>query len=1035
MQIMPTLMLRHPLRVFISSTATDLRAYRQAVHDALLLMEELPVEMAFFGAMAEDTIAVASIDKVAQADIVILLIAWRYGTIEVGQQQSYTHLEFEAARHLKKPLFVFLADPKTEDPTVPDGKLFPTDLRDPTHEQQLQEFREEAKRQKVVAYFTTPDDLATKVATALHVFLRDHPTFGPPRDMPPRSVGFVGRDHEVTQLQTTLGGSQHLRSAPTPAAMAVVGMGGIGKSSLASEVVGRFVADPQTFVGGITWVRCNERIKDEGLAWIYEQLMGAWYLALSPEESASATTPARQVEMWERLLRTRWQPPGPVLVLLDNVEHDLPVGRLVELLTTRGASVLLTTRTQLTHPAISLFMLDVLDPTAAVALFCERFQAKGGTWQAGRDQTPAAHVVAALGYLPLAIELAAARLARLRAEVQTLEQEVSESSVLRKLNDPSVPSGGAQYVLGRSLALLTSIRRRCFAALSLFDGPEMPQAIVRALFAGLLDQQEDRAVQAEEVLDEVVTLSLLTPIASADQEMTPRVRLHPLLREVAATIWREEATTIQEAGKVALLAGVQQYVLTQTDQKRFAVLAHDEWLITQVIRLAAKEQSDNARLVATIDDLETYLQLRGREYLNYELRMLQRDAYRALGNRRGEGGALSKLGVLAMSLGRLDEGHEDLQQALVLAREVNDRQLEGRTLRRMGGWADSQGKPAEAERYYSQALPIAQQEEDTIEETGILRALGVLAMTAGRLEVAREYYEQALALARKVGNRQWEAMNLFIRGWAAFLQGNYEQATPDFEQALILVREADDRYGEAQVLSNMGYVALNQGRFDQARQYFQQSMAIEREVDNKETVQYNFLGLGWLDTEQGNYEQAHQEFVQSVETARKNGDRLFIGRAGTWLGWGSVRQGNYEEAQQELAQAEQIIQEVGDPFFAGYIHNARGELALSQGKLAEAQQELEQYALMFFQQFGDQRGEAWALNNLGKVAEQGGDDETAIQYYERALPLMEHSYQPYVAEVRRRLEAVRQRVQGRQQNGRKPSPRRKWWWLRRHDPK
>ncbi len=120
------------------------------------------------------------------------------------------------------------------------------------------------------------------------------------------------------------------------------------------------------------------------------------------------------MEQRETVLRRHLSGTSRGLVLLDNVERGVPLDRLVETLLGARLTVLITSRYLPASKRVEVLRLDVLAPDSARALFRDRYTERGGDWQEERDAFVTLEVVRGLGYLPLAIELAAAR-AALRA--------------------------------------------------------------------------------------------------------------------------------------------------------------------------------------------------------------------------------------------------------------------------------------------------------------------------------------------------------------------------------------------------------------------------------------------------------------------------------------------------------------------------------------------------------------------------------------------------------------------------------------------
>src|SRR5208337_1738795 len=99
--------------VFISGTTRDLASYRREIKDALLNLQIFPIEESNF-ALAYGPLVSMLRDLIGRCDAVIHLAGFYYGAEPPqrppGQRRrSYTQIEYDVARELKKPLYLFLA--------------------------------------------------------------------------------------------------------------------------------------------------------------------------------------------------------------------------------------------------------------------------------------------------------------------------------------------------------------------------------------------------------------------------------------------------------------------------------------------------------------------------------------------------------------------------------------------------------------------------------------------------------------------------------------------------------------------------------------------------------------------------------------------------------------------------------------------------------------------------------------------------------------------------------------------------------------
>lgn len=149
------------LRVYISSTYSDLGAYREAVLSTLLRFGFVAVSLDEFGATDESPL-VASGRALEGSDIILLLLAHRLGYVPPEGKKSIVELEYERAVRLNKPVLVFILD---------DTHPWPPDQMD-VDPRRVKAFRERLKEERVVSFFTTPDDLGAKVAVAISQYSR-----------------------------------------------------------------------------------------------------------------------------------------------------------------------------------------------------------------------------------------------------------------------------------------------------------------------------------------------------------------------------------------------------------------------------------------------------------------------------------------------------------------------------------------------------------------------------------------------------------------------------------------------------------------------------------------------------------------------------------------------------------------------------------------------------------------------------------------------------------------------------------------------
>jgi tetratricopeptide (TPR) repeat protein len=163
------------MKVFLSSTAQDLVAYRRVADDTILRMSQEAVVMERFGPLPGEPVAECE-RKARESDVVVCIVAHRYGFVPDKGLGSITRREVEAAKAAGREVLVWIvADdyPWTEKKEQ-DLLTDPTVLLDPVRVAEvaagvraLLDFKAWLRASFVCEAFTTPDDLGRKIAVAL----------------------------------------------------------------------------------------------------------------------------------------------------------------------------------------------------------------------------------------------------------------------------------------------------------------------------------------------------------------------------------------------------------------------------------------------------------------------------------------------------------------------------------------------------------------------------------------------------------------------------------------------------------------------------------------------------------------------------------------------------------------------------------------------------------------------------------------------------------------------------------------------------
>ncbi|HET9918544.1 MAG TPA: tetratricopeptide repeat protein, partial [Ktedonobacteraceae bacterium] len=643
----------------------------------------------------------------------------------------------------------------------------------------------------------------------------------------------IGREREVMAVCRFL-------QRPEVRFVTLTGPGGVGKTRLSLAVASELQED---FDHGVCFVSLAAVSDADLVIATIAQTLGIWEAGDRP-----------LLEQLQAYLRDQH-----LLLLLDNFEQVLAAAPHMtdllqscphlHLLVTSRAALRIQGEYEFTVSPLAVPDLkrlpahEELTQVATVSLFLQRAQAIQPDFQlTTANARTIAQICARLDGLPLAIELAAARIKLLPPQ-----------ALLKRLKDRlQVLTGGTRDLPARqqtlrntlqwSYDLLSQQEQRLFCQLSVFAGGCSLQAVEAVA------QAVDQAVIADshpalEVLDGVVSLLDKSLLQQTEQEAEePRLVMLETIREYGLEC-------LQASGEL------------ETTRRAHA---------TYYLRLAeeAAEHHFGAEAGRWFEILE-------QEQEN--LRAALQWAMARQGKEAESGFEIAvRLGWVLWRFwsvrGLLSEGRT-LMERVLAASEKSPASLRARALAATALLASYQGDYVRAEQLCGEALTLFQHLAD---QRGIVHIQAVLiGIALHRRDSARirALAEESLALLRRDADPWWTAYFLVVLAREASFHGEYVRASQLFEESLALLRGLGYPGDVAWPLLYMAHDLIIQGEHLRASPLLEEGLALCREADSKGGLAYALSLLGQVALEQGDVSRASTHFSESLRLNQEVGHR------------------------------------------------------------------------------------------------------------------------------------------------------------------
>ena len=634
-----------------------------------------------------------------------------------------------------------------------------------------------------------------------------------PNNLPHQATSFIGRERELGEVKDLLGRAR---------LVTLLGMGGLGKTRLSLQAAAEL---------------------------IHQFPDGVWFLDLAPISDATLV-----ISEAAQVLGVREEPDRPLLqtlcahlksqralLIFDNCEHlikasaqlassILKVAPQVRILASSRES--LRTPGEQSYPVLPLPVpargdgIEALLRSTAVRLFVDRVQLHKPSFELNEREAPhVAELVARLEGIPLALELAAARIRSLTlADINT------------RLKDRyKLLTGGSRVLQERQQTL----RALVDWSYELLEPTEQLVLARLGAFVGGFDLAAAEAVCSDDSTDSADVLDLLGSLVEKslvmleERDEGARYRMLETIRDYV----REKLEQGDDAAAVTARHCEHYFAVAKAANHGLRGPQQADWIWKLEVEL------DNVRSAITLalaGGVDPFIAVKF---------------------------AVAMQGFWTLR-GYSTEGRKVVKAALALPAIEASSVAQAWALYVGAALAESQSDHAEARKMLETCLDLRRGLANEVDIAATLSTLSIARLQAGDAEGAAAGEGEALQIFQRLGDRRGEAIGLLHLGQINVFQGNDTQARVHLEQCLSIAREIKHQELEAECELVLGETAFEGDDREQAGLRFKRSLTVCREAGDKRGEANALWWLGQLDLLGGDIASARARLSDALRAFR-----------------------------------------------------------------------------------------------------------------------------------------------------------------------
>jgi tetratricopeptide (TPR) repeat protein len=349
---------------------------------------------------------------------------------------------------------------------------------------------------------------------------------------------------------------------------------------------------------------------------------------------------------------------------------------------------------------------------------------------------------------------------------------------------------------------------------------------------------------------------------------------------------------------------------------------------------------------------------------------------------------IMELALYTMESRNFMEAERLFTESVQTARNNGKEEMESAAYHGLGIVAQERHDLNTAADWYIRALEIEQkpgkEEENNMAAT--YHQLGIVAQEGNDFITAERLYRKALEIKQRTGDEHGIATTYHQLGLMAEERRYLTEAENYNRMALEIAQRLGDEYLMAGTYHQMGIVAQERSDLTAAERWYTKALEIEQNLGDDFRMARTCHQFGLLTQERNDLASAEDWYRKSLLLKQRIGDEY--GMAGTYhqLGTVALVQRDLAAAEEWNKKALEIMEKLGDEYGMAGTYYQLGMVSQVKGELTTAEI-CYKNALEIMEKFGDEHGKVITYHQLGTVTQAKGELTTSEDWYKKALEI------------------------------------------------